>query len=278
MKVLVTGGTGQLGQDIVRIFHAKYEVTACSSKELDVTDLAQTRRIVKEQQPDVIIHAGAYTAVDQAESEEEQAYRVNAYGSRNIAMAAAEVQAKLCYISTDYVFNGEASKPYKEYDNTKPIGVYGKSKRAGELFVQQWVKRYFIVRTSWVFGKGGHNFVKTMLKLAQDRSELQVVNDQVGSPTYTKDLAEFLLELTATEQYGIYHATNTGQCSWYEFAKAIFEEQAIDIKVQPCTTEEFPRPAPRPKYSVLDHLSIRAQGLPDLRHWREGLRDFLREM
>lgn len=278
MKALVTGANGQLGTDLVRILEHSCNVYGFGRDELDVTDLDRSRKVVQSVKPDVILHAAAYTAVDLAETEEEQAYRVNAFGTRNLAIVAEEVKAKICYISTDYVFDGNSSTPYKEYDNTNPLGVYGKSKRAGELFVQSLSARYFIVRTSWVYGAHGQNFVKTMLKLAGERDSLKVVNDQTGSPTYTVDLSRFLARLIETENYGIYHVSNTGSCSWYEFAKAIFEESGIAVRVEPCATEEFPRPAPRPKYSVMDHLAIRANGFEELRHWRDALREFLLEL
>ncbi|WP_141336619.1 dTDP-4-dehydrorhamnose reductase [Paenibacillus sp. tmac-D7] len=279
MKVLVTGAKGQLGQDVVSLFQQQqHDVWGMTRNELDITDQEQCISKISEIQPDVIVHCAAYTAVDQAETDEDQAYAVNAVGTRNLAVAAEQFGSKLCYISTDYVFDGQASKPYTEYDNTNPTGVYGKSKRAGEWLVQNLSSKFFIVRTSWVFGLHGNNFVKTMLKLAQERSQLKVVHDQIGSPTYTADLAEFILQLVSTEKYGIYHASNAGVCSWFEFAKAIFEERGINITVDPCTTEEFPRPAPRPKYSVMDHLSIRTNGFEDMRHWRDALRDFLAKL
>ncbi|MEB3103756.1 dTDP-4-dehydrorhamnose reductase [Ferviditalea candida] len=275
MKIVVTGAGGQLGQDLVRIMNEQHEVFGLTRNELDIKDLQQTQSVIESIRPDAIVHAAAYTAVDLAEDEETEAYQVNAFGSRNIALAAEQVGAKICYISTDYVFDGQAATPYREYDNTNPAGVYGKSKRAGEDLVKTLSSRYFIVRTSWVYGKHGNNFVKTMLKLAKEKDSLKVVHDQVGSPTYTVDLSYFIKELIETEKYGIYHASNTGTCSWFEFAKAIFEESSIKVNVQPCTTEEFPRPAPRPKYSVLDHLSIRANGFQDFRHWREALKEFI---
>ncbi|MBW7460187.1 dTDP-4-dehydrorhamnose reductase, partial [Paenibacillus sepulcri] len=228
-------------------------------------------------QPDAVIHCAAYTAVDKAESEPDEAFRVNAAGTRNLAIASREIGAKLCYISTDYVFDGTSVIPYNEIDNTNPRTVYGKSKLAGEQAVTSLHDRYFIVRTSWVYGKYGNNFVKTMLKLGSEKDLLKVVHDQIGSPTYTLDLAHFLLELVRTECYGIYHASNTGICSWFDFAAAIFEESGSAIKLEPCTTEDFPRPAPRPAYSVMDHSSIRVNGLTDLRPWREALIHFLKD-
>jgi len=275
LKVLVIGSNGQLGRDVVLLFKNHYEVIGLGREELDITQLEQCKHQISKICPDVIIHCAAFTAVDLAESDEDQAYRVNANGTRNLAVASEIVGAKLCYISTDYVFDGTATTPYKEYDNTNPTGVYGKSKRAGEILVQSLCSRYFIVRTSWVYGLHGSNFVKTMLNLANERDQLSVVNDQIGSPTFTEDLAAFLLELINTENYGIYHASNSGDCSWYDFARAIFEIKSVPIEVKPCSTEEFPRPAPRPKYSVLDHQSIRNNGFSDLRNWKEALEDFL---
>lgn len=275
MKVLVTGANGQLGRDLVEILNVTHEVFGFGSKELDVRNIEQCRQIFFQVKPDVIIHAAAYTAVDMAETDEDNAFAVNSFGSRNVAMAAEEIGAKLCYVSTDYVFDGTSAKPYKEYDNTNPQSIYGKSKLAGELLVQSLSKRYFIVRTSWVYGKHGNNFVKTMLKLGKEKPNLKVVEDQMGSPTYTVDLCHVILELISSEKYGIYHASNTGSCSWYEFAKAIFDESGYTTEVEPCSTEEFPRPAPRPRHSVMDHQSIRANSFTDLRPWQEALSEFI---
>jgi len=285
MRVLVTGANGQLGHDVVELFgSAGHLVLGCDRDSLDITDETMCLERVQQFKPDAIIHCAAYTAVDQAETDVDAAYAVNAVGTRNMVLAAERVKAKFCYISTDYVFDGTAVSPYQEYDNTNPQSVYGKSKRAGETLVQSLSSAFFIVRTSWVFGLHGQNFVKTMLKLGQEKPLLNVVNDQKGSPTYTVDLATLLLELIETEKYGIYHASNTGGCTWFEFAQAIFEEasdvlgQAYSVRVESCTTEDFPRPAPRPRNSVMDHLSIRTNGFQDLRPWREALRAFLIEL
>jgi len=278
LTLLVTGANGQLGQELVRMSSDRVRLVGYGRDQLDITDLKQCREALAAVRPDAVIHAAAYTAVDKAEAEPDEAYRVNALGTRNLAIAAREQGAKLCYVSTDYVFNGRGTSPYNEYDNTDPQSVYGKSKRAGEVLLQSLSDRYFIVRTSWVYGKYGNNFVKTMLKLAAERDSVTVVEDQIGSPTYTYDLAKFLIELAQTEAYGIYHASNTGVCSWYEFAQAIFEESGIAIRTEPCTTEQFPRPAPRPAYSVMDHAAIRQNGFTDLRPWREALRAFLKEL
>lgn len=285
MKVLVTGSAGQLGQDLVLLLQKQgHQVLGCDRQEMDITNLDQCAEIITGFRPDAVIHCAAHTAVDAAETDIDAAYLINAAGSRNVALAAEKARAKLVYISTDYVFGGMGTQPYHEYDNTDPKSIYGKSKRAGEILVQSLSSKYFIVRTSWVYGKYGSNFVKTMLKLGQEKPQLQVVNDQIGSPTYTVDLANFLLELIQTEKYGVYHASNSEFCTWYEFTQAIFAEAEellglkFIAKLEPCTTEQFPRPAPRPRYSVLEHVSIRTNGFQDIRPWREGLRDFLLEL
>ncbi|WP_025847892.1 dTDP-4-dehydrorhamnose reductase [Paenibacillus ehimensis] len=281
MKIFVTGASGQLGTDLVNLLKTKgYEVFGTSSKELDITDTYAVKSLIAEdKQPNIIIHSAAYTKVDQAEKDSDEAYAVNAYGTRNVAMAARACGAKLIYISTDYVFDGTSKVPYNEFAPVSPQSVYGKSKLAGEQFVREWVPKHYILRTSWVFGKHGSNFVSTMLKLAEDRTQLNVVHDQFGSPTYTVDLAEFILQLFDKELYGTYHVSNTGICSWYEFSKEIFYQAGLQhIEVNPVTSLEFPRPAPRPAYSVMDHMAIRINGLNDLRHWKEALSGFLMEI
>ncbi|MEW4431803.1 dTDP-4-dehydrorhamnose reductase [Paenibacillus pabuli] len=282
MKVLVTGANGQLGRDVVLLLEKKgHSVLACDRDQMDITNQTQCNDVISSYHPEAVIHCAAYTAVDAAETDIDGAYKVNAVGTRNVAVAAERVGAKLVYISTDYVFDGNSSSPYQEYDNTNPQSVYGKSKRAGELLVQSLSSKWFVVRTSWVYGLYGNNFVKTMLKLGQEKPKLQVVHDQKGSPTFTVDLAGFILELMLTEMYGVYHASNSGTCTWYEFTEAIFAEArnvggfTIQAQLEPCTTEQFPRPAPRPRNSVMDHLSIRTNGLADIRPWREGLREFI---
>lgn len=278
MRIVVTGSNGQLGQDVVKLLRAKHEVYGLGREQLEITNESQCLEVLKVLKPDVIIHSAAYTAVDLAETEEAKAYRVNADGTKNLAVAAESIGAKFCYISTDYVFDGTATNAYREDDNTNPQSVYGKSKRAGERHVECLSSKYFIVRTSWVYGVYGANFVKTMLNLAQTRDSLKVVSDQLGSPTYTVDLAIFLEKLVQTDLYGIYHASNVGVCSWYDFACAIFEESGMKIKVDPCTTEEYPRPAPRPRNSAMEHEAILSNSFEDLRPWREGLKAFLKEL
>lgn len=284
MRILVTGANGQLGQDLVTILNqANHEVLPCDRNSLDITNEKACLQQVQNFKPDVVVHCAAYTAVDQAETDMDQAYAVNAVGTRNMVVAAERVGAKFCYISTDYVFDGTSEVPYHEYDNTNPQSIYGKSKRAGEELVRSLSSAYFIVRTSWVYGLHGNNFVKTMLRLGAEKPEISVVNDQKGSPTYTVDLSRFLLDLVNTEKFGIYHASNAGECTWYEFAQAIFAEaesagKSFSVKVNPCTTEDFPRPAHRPRNSVMEHLSIRTNGFKDIRPWQEGLRAFLKEL
>ncbi|MBB5356070.1 dTDP-4-dehydrorhamnose reductase [Anoxybacillus mongoliensis] len=279
MKVVVTGAKGQLGTDLVHLLaNQGYEVYGYGREELDITNSDQVKQVTSEVRPDVVIHTAAYTKVDLAESEPDQAFLINAYGTRNVAAASEAVGAKLVYISTDYVFDGMATTPYNEFTPTNPLSVYGKSKLAGEQFVRDLHSKFFIVRTSWVYGKHGDNFVKTMLKLAKERDELMVVNDQIGCPTYTVDLANCILQLIQTEKYGVYHVSNSGHCSWYEFAKAIFEEADIEVKVNPCTTKEFPRPAPRPMYSVFEHMALRLNGFKVMPNWRDSLRIFLRSI
>lgn len=275
-RVLVTGANGQLGMDVVQSLKSqKQTVYGYGRNELDVTDIEQVSKKLNEIKPNVVIHCAAHTKVDLAESEPERAFRVNAYGSRNIAVISEQINAKLVYVSTDYVFNGRSERPYNEFDSTSPMSVYGKSKLAGEQFVRDLHSKFFIVRTSWLYGEHGHNFVKTMLRLAEEKESVSVVTDQIGCPTYSVDLAECIADLIETSKYGIYHISNSGQCSWYEFAKAIFEETGKQIDVNPVSTVDFPRPASRPPYSVLDHMALRLNGFSEMRHWRQALLEFL---
>ncbi|PET70554.1 dTDP-4-dehydrorhamnose reductase [Priestia megaterium] len=276
-KVLITGANGQLGKELVELFTEKgFEVYGFGRDKMDITNQAQVQEMIGFVKPNIVIHSAAHTQVDLAESEPEQAFLINAYGTRNVAVAAEAVGAKLVYVSTDYVFDGTTDEPYNEFSPTSPLGVYGKSKLAGEQFVRDFHSKFFIVRTSWVYGKHGSNFVKTMLKLGEEKKELSVVSDQIGCPTYTLDLAHAILELVDTQKYGVYHISNGGSCSWYEFAKAIFEEVGINIDLVPCTTADFPRPAARPANSVFEHMSIKLNNFTSIRHWREALSSFLK--
>ncbi|MED4113702.1 dTDP-4-dehydrorhamnose reductase [Priestia megaterium] len=277
-KVLITGANGQLGKELVELFTEKgFEVYGFGRDKMDITNQAQVQEIISTLKPNIVLHSAAHTQVDLAESEPDQAFLINAYGTRNVAVAAEAVGAKLVYVSTDYVFDGTSNEPYNEFSATSPLGVYGKSKLAGEQFVRDLHSKFFIVRTSWVYGRHGGNFVKTMLKLGKERKELSVVSDQIGCPTYTLDLANSILEIVATEKYGIYHISNSGSCSWYEFAKAIFEVNSNEIHINPCKTSEFIRPAARPSYSVFEHKSIHLNSFKPIRHWREALEDFLKK-
>ncbi|MEH7059731.1 dTDP-4-dehydrorhamnose reductase [Bacillus wiedmannii] len=279
MKVLVTGAKGQLGQDVLCLLENQpWEVFGFGREELDITNEEKVREKILSIKPDIIIHTAAYTQVDQAESDEETAFKVNAEGTKYLAQAAEAVEARFCYISTDYVFDGTKNEPYKTSDETNPQTIYGKSKLAGEQYTRKYCSKYFIVRTSWVFGLYGNNFVKTMLRLANERSELGVVSDQFGSPTYTTDLARFIIELVDTNKYGIYHASNSGICSWYEFAKEIFRQSNKNTHVNAISTAEFQRPAQRPAYSALEQNKIAEQGLIMLPNWKEALGRYLSQM
>jgi dTDP-4-dehydrorhamnose reductase len=257
MKVVVTGIKGQLGYDLVKQLTARnHQVYGIDRNDLDITNEKAVKAYFEEVKPDALLHCAAYTNVDAAEEDKETAYNVNALGPKYLAQAASKVGAKMVYVSTDYVFDGTAAEPYEVDHPTHPLGVYGETKFAGEEFVKEYLDRYFIVRTAWVFGINGNNFVKTMLRLAEDRDELGVVHDQVGSPTYTVDLARFMIDLVESDKYGVYHATNEGVCSWYEFAVEIFNQRGVNVKVNPLTSEQFPRPAARPKYSVLSKKKL----------------------
>ena len=274
MRILITGANGMLGTDLVSQL-TEHSLLALTQDDLDITDRTATMTIVKEHRPEVIINAAAYTNVDLCEDVIDEAYRVNALGPRNLAIAASAVGASLVQISTDYVFSGDQPDARREYDETSPVSIYGKSKLAGEIAVRQHNANHFIVRTAWLYGLYGKNFVTTMLRLANERGEISVVNDQIGSPTYTVDLAKAIASLIKTDAYGTYHLSNAGVCSWYDFAKAIFELANVDVKVQPITSDQLERKAKRPSYSVLDNQMWRLQGFAPLRDYQEALADYL---
>lgn len=279
MKVLVTGASGQLGFDVCRELRQRgIEHRGLSSKELDIRDGAAVQRMLEEYRPDAVIHCAAYTQVDRAEEEPEQCFAVNALGTRNIARACAAVGAKLLYISTDYVFPGTGERPYEPEDETGPLGIYGKSKLEGEHAVRELLDRFFIVRISWAFGINGGNFIRTMLRLSETVDTVRVVDDQVGSPTYTADLAPLLCDMIQTEKYGIYHATNAGFCSWAELAEAVFAAAGRQTKVQRVTTAEYGAKAPRPHNSRLSKTKLPERGFCPLPWWQDGLKRFLEEM
>ncbi|OON97965.1 MAG: dTDP-4-dehydrorhamnose reductase, partial [Epulopiscium sp. Nele67-Bin005] len=252
-----------------------YEIISTDVKTLDISNLDQVKSTVLTHKPDVIINCAAYTAVDNCETDVEGAYKVNAIGPRNLAVVAEELNAKLVHVSTDYVFKGESlGRDWREDDQVEPQSIYGTSKLMGEKYIQNFSSKYFIVRTAWLYGEG-NNFVRTMIKLAQTNPELKVVNDQVGNPTSTKDLAIAILNLAKTELYGIYHGTCEGTCSWYDFACKIFEIKGIDIKVTPVTSEQFIRPAKRPAFSSLENFMLECEGLNTFRRWEDALEDYL---
>lgn len=301
MKVLVTGVNGQLGYDVVKEVEKRgYQAIGVERQKMDLTSTEQIKECIETVNPEAIIHCAAYTAVDKAEDEEELCRRVNAIATKEIAECAKKLDIPMIYISTDYVFNGKKSIfldrknenayidysnveldkdkfiEYKENDITNPINIYGKTKLEGEEYVKQILNKYYIVRISWVFGKNGNNFIDTMLKLSKERESLSVIDDQVGSPTYTKDLAPLLVDMIETDKYGIYHATNEGYCSWYEFAKEIFKVADIDIEVNPISALEYPTKATRPMNSKLSKQKLKDNGFKQLRNWRDSVQEYIR--
>lgn len=276
MKVLVTGIKGQLGHDVMQCL-AKREIEAVGAdiEEFDITDFKGTRDFIVAVKPDVVIHCSAYTAVEKAEDDMELCMAVNGTGTENIAKVCKELNSKMLYISSDYVFPGVGENFYEVTDIPNPLGRYGKTKQAGEEAVKKILNQYFIVRTSWVFGKNGSNFVKTMLRLGKEKKEINVVNDQIGSPTYTKDLAPLLCDMVLTEKYGIYHATNEGICSWAEFAKEIMKIGGLDAKVNGISSEEYPSRVIRPKNSRLSKKSLDENGFQRLPDWKDAVKRYI---
>lgn len=279
MKLLVTGVKGQLGYDVCKVLSARgIEHRGVDIEDFDITNVQATHDYIAAYRPDGVIHCSAWTAVDRAEDELEKVRAVNAEGPRNIASACKEIGAKLVYISTDYVFPGTGDRFYEPDDPTGPLGAYGVTKLEGEQAVQALLERYFIVRVSWVFGKNGNNFVRTMLRLAETKSELNVVCDQIGSPTYTADLAPLLCDMVVSEKYGVYHATNEGICSWAEFAEEIFRLAGKDVKVNPVPTSEYPTRAVRPLNSRMSKAKLEEMGFSRLPDWHNALVRYLREL
>lgn len=301
-RILVTGAAGSLGSDLCDSLGGQFRVVRATRKDFDITDLQATRSFVLATKPDAIIHPAAFTDVDGCERQQDKAFAVNGLGARNVAVAARNVDAKLFYISTDYVFDGTKSEPYLEYDRPNPQTIYGKSKLMGEQFVKEQLGKFFIIRIAWLYGKNGNNFVKTMLKLAQEKKEIKVVNDQRGTPSWTMDIAKQVKKLLPTELYGTYHCTSQGSCTWYEFALEIFKCAGYEIKssaegsvslipnpeslipspksltpitLRPVKSDEFPRPAERPQNSVLDNYLLKLQGLDIMPHWKESLKEFM---
>ena len=282
MSILITGGKGQLGKDLAKeLTERGIENIPVDIEEMDITDEKAVKEFisscVKERSLDAVIHCAAYTAVDRAEDEEDLAHKINAVGTKNVAEACKENDIKLMYISTDYVFDGEGERPWQPDDKRAPLNVYGKTKYEGELFVQQ-LEKFFTVRISWVFGLHGNNFIKTMLKLGKERDELNVVDDQIGSPTYTKDLSALLADIIQTDKYGIYHASNEGLCSWYEFAKEIFSQAGLNVKLNPVDSSAFPVKAKRPHNSRMDKSKLVQNGFKPLPDWKDALRRYIEEL
>lgn len=274
MRVLITGAGGQLGHDLQKAFAAD-QVVALARADLDVADEAAVVAALRDHAPDVVVHAAAYTKVDAAETDEDEAWRINAIGSWWVARACKLAGAAMVYVSSDYVFDGTLGRAYTEFDRTNPQGVYGRTKEAGEQLVRETLPEHYIVRTSWVQGEHGGNFVKTMLRVGAERDVLTVVDDQTGSPTFTADLAPAIRRLAVTGRYGTYHVTNSGHCTWRELAQAVFAEAGMDVRVDPVSTADYGAPSPRPAYSVLDNRKARLVGLEPLPPWRESLRDLL---
>ncbi len=282
MKVLVTGARGQLGTDLCQALQ-DFQLIPLTHGDIEISDMSSVKQVFNRCKPDVVINTAAYVRVDDCETEQDKAFKVNALGARNAAVAAQELGAKLVHISTDYVFGGEGEPRtilYTEFDTPIPLSIYGKSKLAGENLVRHLCRKHFIVRSSGLFGvagasgKGG-NFVETILKLAQEREELKVVDDQVISPTYTRDLAGKIAQLLNTEYYGVFHITNRGSCSWYEFAKEILKQAGVKTPIIPITSDQYPQKAARPGFSALDNYHLRLLGMDDMRAWQEALRDYM---
>jgi dTDP-4-dehydrorhamnose reductase len=274
VRIALTGSDGMLGSAIQRVFHGNVDLVNFSLNDFDITDLDAAVSKIRDAAPDYLIHTAAYTDVDGCEKHPEEAFRINGIGTRNIAMACEDIKCPLMYISTDYVFDGTKRSPYNEWDSPNPINQYGTSKLLGEHYVMALTNRFYIVRTSWLYGGNGNNFVDTISGLLSVKDEIEVVNDQVGSPTLTGDLALKLKELVGGG-YGIYHITNASHCSWYEFAMEIGKSRPGKAKISPTTTDRFNRPARRPSYSVLDNAVLRLDGRGELRHWKEALKDYL---
>lgn len=278
LKIMVTGVNGQLGNDIVlKLQEMKIDVIAPRREEFDLNDSKQVKNYIIKEKPDIIIHCAAYTAVDKAEEEKSICYSVNVEGTRSLAEVAKEIDAKVVYISTDYVFDGLGEDPNFEENQTSPVNYYGYTKELGEKIIRKLIDKHFIVRTSWLYGLNGDNFVSKMIELSKSRNEISVVNDQIGSPTYTKDLAEFIVNLVHTNCYGTYHGVNSGYCSWYEFAKLIFEKSGITVNINPINTKNYPTIAKRPLNSRLLKVNTIKSGIKDLPSWEDALSRFIKE-
>lgn len=279
MKVLVTGVKGQLGYDVVNELRKRdIEPIGVDIQEMDITDADSVDRVITASQADAVIHCAAYTAVDAAEDNQEICHKVNVDGTQNIATVCKKLGIKMMYISTDYVFDGQGTRPWEPDDERHPLNVYGQTKYEGELSIQNTLDQYFIVRIAWVFGVNGKNFIKTMLNLAETHDHLTVVNDQYGSPTYTYDLAKLLVDMIVTDKYGIYHATNEGICTWYEFACEIFRQAGVQVEVEPVSSETFPAKAKRPSNSRMSKDKLEQNGFRRLPAWQDAVGRYLKEL
>lgn len=277
--ILVTGVNGQLGYDVVKVLNKRnIECVGIDKEDLDITDAQAVNEYIVKLKPEAVIHCAAYTAVDLAEDNEEACRKVNVNGTENIVKACKESNAKMMYISTDYVFDGLGNEPFEVDGNIEPHSVYGKTKYEGEEKVKKYLNKYFIVRISWVFGLNGNNFIKTMLKLGKEKDSLNVVCDQIGSPTYTADLAPILCDMVMSEEYGVYHATNEGYCSWAEFAQEIMNQSGLKCKINPIPTSEYPAKAKRPLNSRMSKKSLIDKGFKLLPNWKDALKRYLSEI
>lgn len=278
MKILVTGVKGQLGYDVVKALESRgYQPVGVDREEMDLMNNNMIQNFIMNLKPEAIIHCAAYTAVDQAEEEVEICYQINAEAVKVIAECAKTLDIPMIYISTDYVFDGTKASEYVETDIPNPINVYGASKLKGEQYVQQLLEKFYIVRISWVFGINGNNFIKTMQRLGNEQDQLNIIHDQVGSPTYTADLASLLVDMIETNRYGIYHATNEGYCSWYEFAAEIFKQSQLDVTLHPITTDQYKTKAKRPLNSKMSKQKLSDYGFHRLPTWQEALKNYLNQ-
>jgi dTDP-4-dehydrorhamnose reductase len=282
MKVAVIGGNGQLGRDVATAFSAEgYSVTSLTHEDLEISSLESVRTSLGALRPEVVVNTAAFHNVDKCEAEPGLAFAINGIGARNLAQVTEETGATLLHVSTDYVFDGQKGAPYLEEDMPAPLNVYGNTKLSGEFFVRTINPRHFVVRTSAIYGenpcraKGGLNFVELMLKLSKERKELRVVDDEFVTPTPTAQIAQQLVALSRSSDYGLYHATAEGSCSWYEFAAAIFDLTKTNIRLEPARPGEFPAKVSRPKYSVLENHALKSKSLNVFRHWKEGLETYL---
>ena len=291
MKIVITGSKGQLGTQLQKIIANGYSeigpvpeaIKGCTVipidiDELDITDKNAVMKFMLDNKPNVVINCAAMTNVDACQTAYEAAMKANAIGPRNLATACEEVGAKIIHISTDYVFGGTGTVPYREWDVCNPQSVYGASKFLGEQYVREFSTKFFIVRTSWLYGYIGKNFVKTMVRLGKTHDAIKVVNDQRGNPTNAEDLAHHLLKLAVTEEYGVYHCTGEGECTWFDFATQIMKEFNIDCKVEPCTSDEFPSPTKRPEFSSLDNLMLRCTVGNEMRDWKVALKEYAKNI